>query len=94
MTMTQQETELKQRLVDLHAQRDAERQAVETARDGLITGQGETSALASSQATHSALCEAIAELEKRARSKARPAMPQKGADNEHGSKTPNVIGHF
>ncbi len=60
------EKQLKQRLVELHAERDNARRAVEAARDEMISGQGNASALTQAQSTYSALCEAVAEAERRA----------------------------
>ncbi len=59
------EKQLKQRLVELHAQRDSAREAVEKKRDEIITGKSDPEALTKAQSTYSALCEAVAELERR-----------------------------
>ncbi len=64
--MTQQETELKQRLVDLHKERDEAQEAIQKARDEMITGQGKTAEMVTAQSTYSALCEAVTEAERRA----------------------------
>jgi predicted nucleic acid-binding Zn-ribbon protein len=60
------EKQLKQRLVDLHKERDEAHQAIEKARDEMITGQGKTAELVTAQSTFAALCEAVTEAERRA----------------------------
>jgi DNA repair exonuclease SbcCD ATPase subunit len=56
---------LRIRLVELEQQRDQARQGVESARNDLIEGKGTTEALTGLQSTYSAICEAVAELERR-----------------------------
>jgi chromosome condensin MukBEF ATPase and DNA-binding subunit MukB len=65
VNISDSEKQLKQRLVELQQQRDNARQAVEAARDDLINGKGKTDTLTAKQAGYSAICEAVAELERR-----------------------------
>jgi DNA repair exonuclease SbcCD ATPase subunit len=80
------EKQLKQRLVELHAERDNARRAVEAARDEMISGQGNASALTQAQSTYSALCEAVAEAERRALK-----LERQRDDQEKKEKRDNLI---